>query len=748
MAGAMKIHSATPKTKIRSSASITGLWRFRTDPTSIGECKPSELMIQGRSAGGFQDMDYDDSGWQEIRVPGSWQHQGYHYNGIAWYRTTFEVDGLCRTDLSFLHFDGVDYFCDVWLNGRYLGSHEGFLTGFEFEVRGVLREGRNVLVCRVDSPNDGDVRVAPTLRPQKYFKGNLHTGDILDMEKNPGGIWNDVRLTSCGDARVLNVRFQSFVDPSLRGAEIRVVTLIRNGQPRWRDVVLSVELTPDSFTGMSASRKETVRLGPGDTTIETWIRVEDVALWWTWDLGRPDLYRLRVAIQEADMWLDEDSMLVGVRELVKIPGGWEMYLNGVRIFFRGTVYFSDQFLALSDRLRYEHDVALMRGANMNAVRVFAGGERSEFYEVCDKEGLLVYSDFPIQWQMSNDSELVRRGVPLVREWVKQLVNHPSLAIWNLGSEPFPENHRKLCRALADEVIALDPTRAVQVGNGSGLFDPIRWRDDFGWDIDFHFYCGFWTTEDAPPNDLDPTKTWWGDTVFDLSRKHPALFELITEFGAAGIQDRAELARFIPDDALGWPPNWSLLRKHGLWHEMLLRRIGLPHPKSLDEFIARTQSFQNLIIKFHTEFYRSRRHAPCNGLFLFLFVDAWPSIGASIVDYYRTPKPAYHEVVRSFRPVHVIMDWPRETTAGTPVSWGVRVVNDLRDDQSITVQLHITRDGNSKYASTLTGVAAAGTVSPLGALAWIPVDPGSYRVDLTLEDAGNVISTNEYEAKVI
>lgn len=113
------------------------------------------------------------------------------------------------------------------------------------------------------------------------------------------------------------------------------MTIIRNGQPRWRDVVLSVELTPDSFTGMSAGRKETVRLGPGDTTIETWIRVEDVALWWTWDLGRPDLYRLRVAIQEADKWLDEDSMLVGVRELVKIPGGWEMYLNGVRIFFAG-----------------------------------------------------------------------------------------------------------------------------------------------------------------------------------------------------------------------------------------------------------------------------------------------------------------------------------------------------------------------------------------------------------------------------
>lgn len=142
---------------------------------------------------------------------------GYHYNGIAWYRTTFEVDGLCRTDLSFLHFDGVDYFCDVWLNGRYLGSHEGFLTGFEFEVRGVLREGRNVLVCRVDLPNDGDVRVAPTLRPQKYFKGNLHSGDILDMEKNPGGIWNDVRLTTCGDASVLNVRFQSFVDPLVAG---------------------------------------------------------------------------------------------------------------------------------------------------------------------------------------------------------------------------------------------------------------------------------------------------------------------------------------------------------------------------------------------------------------------------------------------------------------------------------------------------------------------------------------------------
>ena len=94
-----------------------------------------------------------------------------------------------------------------------------------------------------------------------------------------------------------------------------------------------------------------------------------------------------------------------------------------------------------------------------------------------------------------------------------------------------------------------------------------------------------------------------------------------------------------------------------------------------------------------------------------------------------------------------MDWPTDATAGTPISWGVRVVNDLRDDRSVKLLLTVSRDEVRSFAATFTGVAAAATVSPFGVLEWTPTDPGIYRVDLTLEEAGTVISANEYEVKI-
>ena len=94
-----------------------------------------------------------DAQWRDIRVPANWHLDGIDHSGVAWYRREFDAPATVAPTRAVLQFGGIDYFADVWLNGRYLGAHEGYFEAFSFDATHALRPGqRNELVVRVDSP--------------------------------------------------------------------------------------------------------------------------------------------------------------------------------------------------------------------------------------------------------------------------------------------------------------------------------------------------------------------------------------------------------------------------------------------------------------------------------------------------------------------------------------------------------------------------------------------------------------------
>ena len=126
---------------------VSGPWKFTEDPTGKG------------SNGRYVRVDFDDSSWDDIAVPGTWdtdkRHEGY--GGVAWYRKTFQVKGSFRAD----HDDGSRIFKligrgvaqegEAWLNGHKLGSVRGWSKQYAFDVGNYLNYGgKNVLVWRVD----------------------------------------------------------------------------------------------------------------------------------------------------------------------------------------------------------------------------------------------------------------------------------------------------------------------------------------------------------------------------------------------------------------------------------------------------------------------------------------------------------------------------------------------------------------------------------------------------------------------
>ena len=174
-----------------------------------------------------------------------------------------------------------------------------------------------------------------------------------------------------------------------------------------------------------------------------YLTVEQPALWWTHDLGKPALYRLEVALLRDGDILDRDLRTVGIRTIAldQSPDPEErgtrffrFVLNGVPIFARGADWIPcDSFIEAIPPQRYQRLLRAARDANMTMLRIWGGGiyEHDVFYETCDRLGLLVWQDFMFACAMypEDDPDFIAEVDAEARYQVRRLRSHPCLALW-------------------------------------------------------------------------------------------------------------------------------------------------------------------------------------------------------------------------------------------------------------------------------------------------------------------------------
>ena len=279
----------------RKQVSLNGTWKFKTDPDVMGDVSPDVVrntIGATQQECKFFDPEFDDRHWGEIPVPACWQAEGHLYNGVAWYRTRFAYAAGDATVVR-LAFQGVDYFADAWINGYYLGSHEGFFNHFAFYVSRWIRAGENLLVVRVESPKDTNVKVGPN--EKTLVKGALQDWDCNDLDVNPGGIFADVRLIESRAIAIERVKATPYVDPEGRRARVHCKVTLVNPDREVKQVALAAKVALDNFDGPENGTEAEVRhLVPGASAHELWVEVAEPRLWWPWDMGEQHLYRFTV----------------------------------------------------------------------------------------------------------------------------------------------------------------------------------------------------------------------------------------------------------------------------------------------------------------------------------------------------------------------------------------------------------------------------------------------------------------------
>ena len=460
--------------------------------------------------------------WKKVLVPSVNNARGSEnegYQGVAWYRRVFEVPaGLLSNGRRFLLvFHGANYVADVWLNGKYVGYHEGGFTPFVFDVSGVLREGANELVVRVDNvPWDSEDSRFITVPYRKCDWWNY------------GGIYRDVYL------EVVNATYIARLDLVPRkleegwSLEARVVLASAGGgraklELRVHPARGAIELDAFSVADLSETVAELLReleLEPGVNVVV--LRADGLKVR-EWSPESPALYVAVARLVEGGRVVDELWDQFGFRE-VRVEGS-RILLNGEPVFLKGLSRHEDYpglGRALTPSLIYS-DLLIVKEMGANFLRTAHYPNHPLTYVYADRLGLLAWEEIPVYWF---DCEAFRvqmaRGVAeqMLLEMVYRDFNRPSIIVWSLANEcGCREERAAFLRDLARAARRVDPTRL--------LTQAIAWdpSDDTtlkaGLDVlSVNMYFGVFY---GRVEDMDAA-------IKELRRRYPNLPIVISEFG--------------------------------------------------------------------------------------------------------------------------------------------------------------------------------------------------------------------------
>ena len=480
----------------RDQSSLDGLWEFRIQ-------KPED----------------DTTGWERgfpiqhwMAVPASFNdllvaEQERNHWGPVWYSRTFEIPRHWSGRRIMLWFGSANYQADVWLNGRHLGSHETGYTPFEFEVTEALTENSNRLAVRVNT------RLTKDTVPQ----GEVDLHEIVGWGANypPGnfdfftysGLHRSVLLYTTHAAHLEQILIDSTI------AEESAVVRARMDLCGGDEVRLSVRETGQSIAI------------PAAPFVEARIQVQRPRLW---DIGRPELYHLRIELLQQGQVVDAYDQPFGIRS-VKIQGE-QILLNGRPVYFQGFGKHEDFFLigkGHHDAVAVR-DFQLMNWIGANSFRTSHYPYDEAWLDMADRLGFLVISESPAVTIVPDKAteKTLATHCAVQQEYMRRDYNHPSVVMWSIANEPI--SHQASARPYFQQVVAA--ARAVDSQRPLMLVTCFGDRDvclDLVDVIGLNCYPGWYWGGGVP---FARTMAWFGDFLAQMRTRCGGRPVMMTEFG--------------------------------------------------------------------------------------------------------------------------------------------------------------------------------------------------------------------------
>ena len=482
----------------------------------------------------------------EVRVdlPHTWNAQDAlsgkidYKRGIGNYEKNLFIRPEWKGKRLFIRFEGVNNIADVFINRRHIGEHRGGYGAFIFEITGKVEYGKeNSILVRVN--NGEQLDIMPLVGDFNFY----------------GGIYRDVHLLITDETCISPLDYASpgvrLIQDSVshRYAKVRAIVDLSNGSSGNQEVELNVRLL-DGQRVVKEGTKNVNLSGNEVMQQELTFEIDQPHLW----NGRQDpfLYQAEVTLFRNGQMVDRVTQPLGLR-FYRIDPDKGFFLNGKHLPLQGVCRHQDRS-EVGNALRPQHheeDVALMLEMGVNAVRLAHYPQATYFYDLMDKNGIIVWAEIPFVGPGGyNDKGFVdlpafrANGKEQLKELIRQHYNHPSICVWGLFNEltelgDNPVEYIKELNVLAHQEDTTRPTTSAsnQMGDLNLITDAIAWNRYDGW------YGG-------TPADL-------GKWLDRMHKDHPEICIAISEYGAGAsiYHQQDSLVKTVPTS--WWhPENWQ------------------------------------------------------------------------------------------------------------------------------------------------------------------------------------------------
>lgn len=567
------------------------------------------------------------------------------FDSSWWYCRQFEMPELKAGQHITLNFDGINYYANIWLNGKLLASRDsvyGTYRRYAFDVTRLLTKKKNILSVEIFRAQPGDFNLG-----------------FVDWNPRPPdenmGIWREVYLNITGAVGMQNTYVESDVNTAtLQDASLTLKTNLTNYTAESVKGFLKGEMEGVEFSypvEIKAASTLDLVLGPKEIAA---FHLKNPRLWWCNTMGWPELYHMNLRFETGKQVSDSEIITFGIRKIesyTNAAGHRGFKLNGKEILIKGGGWTDDIFLR--DSLEsLETQVQYVKHMNLNTLRFESiWGNSQDIYDLCDTYGILAMVGWSCQWEwdeylgkpcddfggIKTEAEM-DLAIHSLRDQMLWLRNHPGIFVWLIGSDKLPrpeleQRYKNLIQSTDNRpYLTSAGTRVSELSGSTGV------------------------KMNGPYEYVAPVY-WYSDTL------NGGAFGFNTETGPGAQVPVAEsVKRMIPDDKL-WPMGreWDYHCTHSkqgfntmdVTTQMLSNRYG--KAAGLDEYLmkADAQGYEALRAMF--EAFRVRL-PKTTGIIQWMLNSAWPSTYWQLYDYYLLPTSAYYAARKANEPLQLIYDY--------------------------------------------------------------------------------------------